>query len=82
LEGGGEGVERPEALGKGNAALVGDVGRWKEDLENGLLERGWQEQAAEAMEMRGEGVFDTWKEGRTERYWGQKMGGTGDGKGV
>ncbi|KAI9657965.1 MAG: hypothetical protein M1821_002622 [Bathelium mastoideum] len=55
-----------------NEVFADGLGRFLEQLAGGELDREWQAQAAEAMEMRVRGDFDEWKEREWEEYWGQK----------
>lgn len=50
-----------------------DVAKFQEDLRNGHLAKGWQNQAKQAILDRKDGLFDEWKKRETETWWGQKM---------
>lgn len=49
------------------------IREFQEDLATGRLEPAWQAAAAEAMEDRARGNFDTYKEKQFEEFWGQKQ---------
>ncbi len=49
------------------------VRQYQNDLEQGRYDPEWQRQAAEAMEERAAGEFDSYKEEHYEEWWGQKQ---------
>lgn len=58
---------------KSNTAFQADVRLFQEDLAAGRYDPKWLEDAQEAMEKRGQGHFDGWKERNREEFWGQKQ---------
>lgn len=63
----------PREMLLSNTAAQGHIRLFKEDLENGRYDPSWLADAAEAMEMRANGDFDSWKERNREAFWGQKQ---------
>lgn len=49
------------------------IREFQEDLATGRLEPAWQAAAAEAMEKRAQGKFNSHKEKEFEEFWGQKQ---------
>lgn len=49
------------------------IREFQEDLGSGRLDPKWQAAAAEAMEERAQGRFDSYKENQFEAFWGQKQ---------
>lgn len=58
---------------KSNSSFQADVRLFQEDLAAGRYEPQWLSDAAAAMEKRGQGYFDDWKEKNREEFWGQKQ---------
>jgi hypothetical protein len=71
-----EDVELPNYIRqelKRNNAFQADVRLFQEDLAAGRYEPKWLDDAQAAMEKRGQGHFDDWKEKNREEFWGQKQ---------
>ncbi|KAK4550521.1 hypothetical protein LTR36_000100 [Oleoguttula mirabilis] len=49
-----------------------ELGRWQEDLKNGLEAKQWRQDALQAGRDRMEGQYDGWKEAQREEFWGEK----------
>ena len=49
------------------------IREFQEDLASGRLDPEWQADAAQAMEERARGEFDSYKEDQFEAFWGQKQ---------
>ena len=68
-----DGYSIPIEFFKYDADFRRGIREFQEDLSTGRLDPGWQEAAAEAMEERARGDFDSYKENQFEEFWGQKQ---------
>ncbi|ODH45369.1 hypothetical protein ACO22_00093 [Paracoccidioides brasiliensis] len=63
----------PESFVRYSNSWRDAVRQFQIDLQTGRYDPEWQQQAAEAMEERAQGMFDKFKEEQFEEFWGQKQ---------
>lgn len=59
-----------------------ELGRWQDDLRNGLEAKKWREEAILAGRDRMEGKYDGWKEAQREQFMGEEGEEGEDGENV